>query len=589
MLPRPLRLIAMLTALDGLVLLLSTLRQFGSHLVRLQRVINPFDYQVETHVATLAIGVGLLYLAGNLARRKHAAWVVAVVLFAGAAVVQVIHLVEDPHGSGVSVAQLAFASMMVVLLIVARRQFYADSDPPSLLQFIRFVPLYAAVVLGYGLVTLHLAREHLDRAPTFGNDLLAIGAGLVGMDGPYEYRGKALGELFPLSLMVFGVAGLGVTLVLVFRPIVARPRANDDWERARELVCSYGTDTLSYFALRHDKSYFFSSDGRAVIAYAYLGRCALASGDPIGHPDSIDLVIDEFVEMCRRHSWGHAFLAVREDEAERYLRRGLRSFYLGDEAVIDCDQFILTGKRNKSMRQSVGRVARSYRFVMIPEIDADPELRSRLNDLSDRWRGKAPERGFTMSLGQAVNGDEPEWWLCVAVGEDGKPGGFLRIVPVAGDSPGFTLDMMRRDPASPNGMTEFLVANTAMALQGSGYKRLSMNFAVFGRLFGDDLGFTRRQKMLRAMVSLLNPFFQIKSLHDFNRRFRPTWVARTIIYEDQRSLPRIALLYGGVEGFLALPFVGTFFVPRRVEAVPELVPCRSARLMDPSREVSGVQ
>ena len=204
---------------------------------------------------------------------------------------------------------------------------------------------------------------------------------------------------------------------------------------------------------------------------------------------------------------------------------------------------------------------------MMPESHANPELVAQLNEISRRWRGKAPERGFTMALSQEIEGTNPDYELCVAFDEAGVPGGFLRLVPVFGRDPGMTLDMMRRDPDSPNGMTEFLVANTAFALRDRSTRRLSMNFAVMGRLFSQDLHFNFRQRMLKALVSLANPFFQLKSLHDFNRRFRPTWEPRVIVCEDQRSLPRVALLYGGVEGFLALPIIGRYLVPRRFDDI----------------------
>jgi hypothetical protein len=108
-----------------------------------------------------------------------------------------------------------------------------------------------------------------------------------------------------------------------------------------------------------------------------------------------------------------------------------------------------------------------------------------------------------------------------------------------------------------------------------GLRRLSMNFAVMGRLFAPDLDFTVRQRAVKAVVSLLNPFFQIKSLHDFNRRFRPTWQPRVVIYEDQRALPQVALLYSGVEGFLSLPLIGKYFVPRRFDPPEPATPSRS--------------
>ena len=48
----------------------------------------------------------------------------------------------------------------------------------------------------------------------------------------------------------------------MFRAVTQRPGPTPaDRERASELVHAYGFDTLAYFALRDDKSYFFSRDG----------------------------------------------------------------------------------------------------------------------------------------------------------------------------------------------------------------------------------------------------------------------------------------------------------------------------------------
>ena len=76
-----------------------------------------------------------------------------------------------------------------------------------------------------------------------------------------------------------------------------------------------------------------------MLAYAYLGGHALVSADPVGPPAARARAIDEFVAFCRGRGWQPAFLAVREADLPLYERHGLRSLYLGDEAVIDCDRF----------------------------------------------------------------------------------------------------------------------------------------------------------------------------------------------------------------------------------------------------------
>ena len=219
-----------------------------------------------------------------------------------------------------------FSLLMVVLLLLSRREFQAPPDPPTLFQFLRFVPLYLLAVVAFGLrVPVRAApadhpraelrpqpRRHLQRAHRPARQLPV-----------------------PERLHRAGVPHLDV-----------RPRGGRGRRRAR-VCCSgrswptpsrtrtrvgttppawsavYGSDTLAYFALRDDKSFFFSSDGEAMIAYTYIGRYALASGDPIGRPESLDRVVDEFLAMCRneRGAWRSSPRSSRT--ATVYVDRGL--------------------------------------------------------------------------------------------------------------------------------------------------------------------------------------------------------------------------------------------------------------------------
>jgi lysylphosphatidylglycerol synthetase-like protein (DUF2156 family) len=187
-----------------------------------------------------------------------------------------------------------------------------------------------------------------------------------------------------------------------------------------------------------------------------------------------------------------------------------------------------------------------------------------LNAISERWRGKEPERGFTMSLSQDVEGESDEILLAVATAGDGTPAGFLRLVPAFGDEPGYSLDVMRHDPEAQNGVTEFLIAKTAEALRERDVDRLSMNFAAWGRLFHAEGERSPRERLGKWIVDRLNPFFQIQSLYDFNAKFDPDWLPRVIVYEDAGDLATVGILYAGVEGFLNVPVVGRLLVPQVV-------------------------
>ena len=551
------RLIGLLTALGGVIVLFSTLPRFGDRINRMVDVVTPFGVRVTSHVIAVAAGVGLLYLAGQLSRRRHLAWLLAVVIFVTSFVVD---LLREHH-----YVAAVYSLFMVFLLLVSRSKFKAPGDPPTLLEFLRFIPRYIAIVFVYGFAALFLERKSVSPSPTFWKNVQTIVLGLVGSDGPYHYERRFFDWAFPSSLLLLGVGGFLAAIILLFRPIVSRSFVTPDALReAISIVKNYSTDSLDYFALRDDKLFFVSSDRKAFIAYTYVARQALVSGDPIGAVASIPLVIDEFLQMCRDRAWGVSFLAVRESDRDLYVQRGLHTVYLGDEAVVDVRGFSLAGKKWKSVRQSSGRIERTYTYEWIAETDVSSEMLRELNDISKRWRGRAPERGFTMTLSQDVEGTNPDFRLCIALDEDGKPGGFLRVIPIYGPNKGYTLDIMRRDPDTPNGMTEFLLTRTIMKLDELGFERFSMNFAAWGRFFEDDVDYTVVQRVVKLGLNLMSPFYQIKSLKEFNQRFYPEWIPRCIAYEGFRSLPRVALLYSAAEGFLTIPVIGKFLLPRTV-------------------------
>jgi lysylphosphatidylglycerol synthetase-like protein (DUF2156 family) len=294
----------------------------------------------------------------------------------------------------------------------------------------------------------------------------------------------------------------------------------------------------------------------------------MVAADPIGPPDDTGEVLDEFLAYCAEQGWKAAFLAVREDATPIYRERGLHSLYLGDEAILDCREFSLDGDGMKAVRAAVNRVGKDHHFELIKESDASQPLVDELNEISEEWRDGSEERGFTMELGQDVEGVEEDFVLAIARegSGEGRVAGFLRFVPCYGSDPGYSLDLMRRRPGSANGLTEYLIANAALSLGASGVGRLSLNFAAWGRLLdeSEDLGIGGR--IQRRVAKALNPFFQIQSLRDFNEKFDPEWLPRSIVIEDPADLLKVAILYASIEGFVELPLLGRFLVPSVREA-----------------------
>ncbi len=549
--------LAALVAIAGAVSLLAALpvinARFGTGAVL------DVEGRAGGSIASVVIGLVTLLTARQLARGKSTAWWLATLLLLAATVV---HVIKGPH-----LLAALVCGALAIALIWFRADFRAPGDPPSMLTAVRFIPIWLGAVLVYGVVALLANRSKVSPELSVGGVLETIFGGLVGLDGPYTFDSQVFQEFFYDSLLALGVAGVVVLAFLLFRPLAQRESVPlQDRRRAADLVHAYGSDTLAYFALRDDKSLFFSSDGQAMIAYTYLQGYALASGDPIGAEESIPRVVDEFREFCHERGWKVAFLAVREADVPAYQAAGMRSVYLGDEAIIRCDKIDIHGPGMKKLRGAVSRVARDHSFQIVRETEVTPAVVDELNAISEHWRGKEPERGFTMALSQDVTGESEEMVLALARDGGGRIAGFLRLVPCFGAEPGYSLDLMRREPSAPNGITEYLIVRAAEELGRQGVVRLSMNFAAWGRLFNADAELGPGDRALKWVVEKLNPYFQVKSLYDFNEKFQPEWLARSMVFEEAADLPRVGILYAGVEGFLNVPVVGRLLVPPVVTA-----------------------
>ncbi len=557
--PRSLRSLAWLSVLVGLLSMLPTATSIRFSLGHFSFIAG--GGRSAGLIASVAIGLGLIVVARGLSRGKRRAWAIATGLFAAAAVVHLVH--------GPDPVTVLLSAAMLVALIWFRDDFRAHGDPGSIQQAVFFVPVYLVGVFLFTWITLFAERAHVSPDLSFWGIVETAYKGMIGLDGSYAYGRQVFADFFEISLIVLGVAGLLILLYLVLRTFVQTdPPSAERRRQAEEIVRRWGDDTLDYFALRRDKNYFFSSDGESLIAYLYVRGTAMVAADPIGPPGDTARTVDEFLAFCAGRGWRTAFFAVREADAEIYRARGMHVVYLGDEAILHCDEFSLDGAGMKAVRAAVKHIEKDHSFELIAETEASPELIAELNEISEEWRKGAPERGFTMELGEDVEGGEPDFVLAVAHQGD-RVEGFLRFVPVYGERPGYSLDLMRRRPDAANGITEYLIAEAALALGARDFKRLSLNFAAWGRLLdsAEDAGLSGR--LQRLMAKGLNPFFQIQSLRDFNQKFGPEWVPRSVVIDDLSDLPRVAMLYASVEGFLELPVLSRVLEPpirQRVDA-----------------------
>ncbi|MEA2430513.1 MAG: lysyl-tRNA synthetase, class [Thermoleophilaceae bacterium] len=536
-----------LTAIAGLLNVASALTPNLAERARVLLHVEDSEFVPLAHALALSAGVALLVLAAYLGRRRRRALQLAVVVLAFAGALNLI--------KGLDVEEAAIDWALAAFLVWGRGAFYVRHELP-LRHVLRAAPLLALLAFAAALTAVYAASGSV--SPRFGFaaavreafDLLLLTGGPLHFHGHFGWVPTAVG-IVSMATLVAIAWGL-------FRPLSAPLRREETARRAAvELVRSHGNDTLSFFKLRDDKHYLFSPDRRAFAGYRVENGVLLVSGDPVGPADALPGLTRELRAFADVRGLKIAVLGASDQSLPLWEGRRTRSFYIGDEAVVEVERFSLEGRPIRKVRQSVTRMRKAGFEASLHELgELDERTLCELEHVSERWRQGEPERGFSMAM-DTLRGEHLHDSL-VLVARDGEGAGavrgFLHFVPVYGRD-AVSLSFMRREHDTPNGLTEFMVARAMELLRERGVREASLNFAAFARLMHSPSG--RVERLLGRLAALFNPYFQIESLYRFNAKFFPRWEPRYLVYEGALGLPRAGLAAMWAEGQLPKPKLRT--------------------------------
>lgn len=521
-----------------------------------------------------ASGVFTWFLAITMRRRKRAAWILNLVLSGLFLVLFVVVMFfPEVRRYAQNWISLVLTAAFVVALLLGRREFYAKGDRSN-------AKLATAVGIGGLLVTSLFAtflvtvtnQAHNGHHSTFLERWRYGTLRLISVaTDESRYPGITSPNWVNVAINILSTLLLLAVAYAAFRSRKAvDPITPDDEARLRALLDKEGDrDSLGYFALRREKSVVWSPTGKAAVAYRVVGGVSLASGDPIGDPEAWPGAIAPWLMEAREHGWSPAVMGASEEAGTIYARHGLDALELGDEAIVEIPEFTLEGRAMRTVRQAYNRVKRAgYEVRIRRHEDIPAEEMTYLLQRADDWRDGATERGFSMALGRL--GDPADGRCVMLECSDGK--GELKAVLsfVPWGPEGLSLDLMRRDRDSENGLMEFMVIELLQRAAEIGITQVSLNFAMFRSVFerGSRLGAGPVLRLWRSLLSFFSRWWQIESLYRANAKYRPIWEPRFLLFEKSADLPRIGLASARAEGFLEAPGLPNWMHRRHLEPRP---------------------
>ncbi len=508
--------------------------------------------------ALLALcGLVLLALMRGLRRGQRQAWVLSCVVLV---VTAVLHLAK-----GIDAIQCVLSMSLVGVLFAKRAAFGASIDRRTTRSITALLGGAIAATIGTSTASIEtfLAIDRDVPAPLpLHLALLGVAERMVGVQ-TVTFPPNVNRFLAPTLLG----AGLGLAVVAV--AVLSRPLADrrhrvtrSSCQEARRLVVRHGGGTLDYFALRYDKRHHVI--GETLITYAVHAGVCLVSPDPIGPPPDRESAWAQFCEFADAKGWIVAVLGADASWLPTYRRSGLRSLYVGDEAIVNVTDFDLAGGQKKGIRQAVNRIERyGYRVAFHDPRLLDDQLANALQDVLEHSRRGARERGFSMTLGRLFDPDDAGLLLAVAHGPDGAPVAFCQFVP-APSIDGYSLDLMRRDAGThPNGLIDFLIVSTIEHLKERGMTGLALNFATMRAVLAGETSNALSSRALRWGLRKLSRSMQIESLWRFSAKYDPEWVGRYLVFGHVEQALAVGVAVARAESFWELPVIGRYLHKNR--------------------------
>ncbi len=506
---------------------------------------EPVEAMRLFHAFALPAGTALVLVAPYLLKRRRGAWQAAILLMVSLGLLDLL--------KGLDFEETAITWATAAMLAAGGSAFRVRHDPISLRSALWRVPVLTLA----GVAVAALASWAQPGHPSWATvsretiDLLRWHTGPLHFERHHTFHHYF--EWIPLGVHMVQVGAMLAIAYVIFRPLAAPRALPGPRQRAAalQLVHAHGTDTLSFFKLRSDKQYFFSRDRRAFVGYRIENGVLLLSGDPVGPQDAVPALLEQLRAFADTRGLKLGAVGASERMCRLYEALGLRTLYLGDEAIIELEQFSLEGRAIRKVRQSVTRLHKAGYHAELQDCSAlDARTLDEVERVLECGRQGAPERGFSMAMDSLRSEHADETLVVLARDQHGAIRGVLHFVPCFGRST-VSLSFMRRDPEAPNGLMEFMVARAVELLRARGLTELSLNFATFAKWMHSPA--KRSERVLGRLVALGNPFFQIESLYRFNAKFFPRWEPRYLVYEGAFGLPRTSIAAMWAEGHLRKP------------------------------------
>ena len=513
----------------GIINFLSVITPPIAERLQMNRLYFPHYLIHISKILTVVAGIMLIFTAASLIKGYRRAWVVSVVLCGVSIAGNLLKALDYEEA--------IFAGVTLIMLIYTQKEYRLRNQPASFIRgFSWFAMAFIAVVLMNFLSFYFIDPKHFGVDFTWKQSLYyTLHNFLFFKDNGLQPQ-TVFAKDFQNLNHILGI----ITWVLLIYSFykasgIRHSEDEEDFENAKALVSKYGTSALDYFKLSDEKNLYFSKNNEGFVSFRHDKNFAVVLEEPVCKEDQKIALSSEFEAHCHRLGLRTCYYRVGETAKDRFLEMKKKYFLIGQEAIMDADSFVLSGKDRKSLRNGINSLEKKGYSAELLAAPHDEEILLELQQISDSWLQEFNKKEMVFAEGKFDHEMLHQQDVIVLKDAAHKILAFLNIIPDYAPQE-CTYDMIRRTSDAPNGSMDLLIVKLVEYAKERQIKSINLGLAPMSGLTQPE---NAAEQLMNFAYHRLGTFRHYQSLRFFKEKYASRWENKYLIYNSDADLLQI--------------------------------------------------
>ena len=517
---------ALLIFAQGLINIISVVTPPLRIRLRLIREFLPLEAINASNVLVLFAGLALLITSAFMFKGLKNAWRLALLLC-------ILSLIGNLT-KAFDYEEAVFASAIFILLLLSRKQYRIRSSIKWIRLGFLSVLIVILSVLIFGYVSFYFIDvKHFGIDFTWRQSLLYTMQIFLLGGGDSLQPLTPFGHQFILLIRILGFLSWGFLLFTLIKPFLKVESSNESArERAKFLLSQYGNSSVDYFKIYRDKLFFFSDIHDAFVSYRIANGFAIVLEEPVCAEDNKMEVLEEFYKQCNKMGLRTAFYRVDENSILWFNHLRKQKMIIGQEAILDAQNFKLEGKDKKSLRNALNSLQKKGYVSAVHKAPLTNDLVAKLKKVSDEWLQAFDKEEQVFSQGMFDSKEIMMQDVITVTDAEGNVAAFLNIIPDYSPDE-CTYDLIRKTSEAPGGCMDALIIKMIEYAKENNCQYVNLGLVPM-------TGITQpngpAEQLIKYAGEKLRRFRHYHGLRDFKEKYATIWEDKFLVYETDYDL-----------------------------------------------------